>query len=174
MRGCVSSLSVWLCFVRLFTKHGTLGRVLLPPSKTVGMVEFIEPNDAKRAFKSLAYTKFKHVPLYLEWAPVGVFTQPAARTSTTIASDQGGGHSIGSAAKVVPASGAAEHLAAAVAPMATDDQDENSATIYVKNVNFDSTEESLRKAFAKVGQVKRVTIAKKKNPKYKIGGKDSK
>lgn len=32
-----------------------------------------EPNEAKFAFKKLAYTNFKHYPLYLEWAPEDVF-----------------------------------------------------------------------------------------------------
>ncbi|CAN0483703.1 unnamed protein product, partial [Discosporangium mesarthrocarpum] len=50
-----------------------VGRVLLPPSKTVALVEFLAPADARKAFKRLAYKRFQHVPLYLEWAPVKVF-----------------------------------------------------------------------------------------------------
>lgn len=30
------------------------------------------PSLCRRAFKSLAYKRFQHVPLYLEWAPLGV------------------------------------------------------------------------------------------------------
>uniref|UniRef100_A0A1A8PDM5 Probable RNA-binding protein 19 n=1 Tax=Nothobranchius rachovii TaxID=451742 RepID=A0A1A8PDM5_9TELE len=57
----------------VFSPHGSLGRVLLPPSGLTAIVEFLEPTEAKRAFTRLAYSKFQHVPLYLEWAPVGVF-----------------------------------------------------------------------------------------------------
>uniref|UniRef100_G3P4J4 Probable RNA-binding protein 19 n=1 Tax=Gasterosteus aculeatus aculeatus TaxID=481459 RepID=G3P4J4_GASAC len=57
----------------LFSPHGSLGRVLLPPSGLTAIIEFLEPTEAKRAFTRLAYSKFQHMPLYLEWAPVGVF-----------------------------------------------------------------------------------------------------
>lgn len=46
--------------------------MLLPPSKTVALVEFLVAAEARKAFKRLAYTRFQHVPLYLEWAPVKV------------------------------------------------------------------------------------------------------
>eukprot|EP00478_Filoreta_tenera_P000966 GABV01000973.1.p1 GENE.GABV01000973.1~~GABV01000973.1.p1 ORF type:complete len:258 (+),score=91.59 GABV01000973.1:186-959(+) len=56
-----------------FKKFGTVGRVLLPPTRAIAIVEFLHANDAKTAFKRLAYKKFKHVPLYLEWAPEKMF-----------------------------------------------------------------------------------------------------
>lgn len=46
---------------------------MLPPAKTIALVEFSEPNEAKKAFRELAYKKFKHVPLFLEWAPMNIF-----------------------------------------------------------------------------------------------------
>jgi len=48
---------------------GDAPKVLLPPSKTIALVIYIKATDAKRAFRKLAYKRFKHVPLYLEWAP---------------------------------------------------------------------------------------------------------
>lgn len=41
----------------LFSPHGSLGRVLLPPSGLTAIVEFLEPTEAKRAFTRLAYSK---------------------------------------------------------------------------------------------------------------------
>lgn len=41
----------------LFSSHGSLGRVLLPPAGLTAIVEFLEPTEAKRAFLKLAYTK---------------------------------------------------------------------------------------------------------------------
>jgi multiple RNA-binding domain-containing protein 1 len=41
--------------------------------RSVALVEFLTAADAKRAFKKLAYTRYQHVPLYLEWAPEAVF-----------------------------------------------------------------------------------------------------
>ena len=41
----------------LFSPHGSLGRVLLPPSGLTAIIEFLEPTEAKRAFTRLAYSK---------------------------------------------------------------------------------------------------------------------
>lgn len=60
-----------------FSRFGSLGRVLLPEGGITAIVEFLEPLEARRAFRHLAYSKFHHVPLYLEWAPVGVFSSAA-------------------------------------------------------------------------------------------------
>lgn len=57
----------------LFSPFGELGRVLLPPRGVTAIIEFLEPSEAKVAFRKLAYSKFRHMPLYLEWAPVNVF-----------------------------------------------------------------------------------------------------
>lgn len=61
----------------LFSPFGELGRVLLPPRGVTAIVEFLEPSEAKAAFRKLAYSKFRHMPLYLEWAPVDVFKTAA-------------------------------------------------------------------------------------------------
>lgn len=34
-------------------------------------MEYLDPSQARKGFTCLAYSKFKHVPLYLEWAPEG-------------------------------------------------------------------------------------------------------
>ena len=39
---------------------------MLPPSRTIVLVEFFEASDARKAFRALAYRKFKMEPLYLE------------------------------------------------------------------------------------------------------------
>lgn len=43
----------------LFSPHGSLGRVVLPPSGLTAIVEFMESTEAKRAFKRLAYSKVR-------------------------------------------------------------------------------------------------------------------
>lgn len=49
-----------------------------------GIVEFLDSGEAKKAFRNLAYSKFKSMPLYLEWAPVQVFkTEFVAKTEKT-------------------------------------------------------------------------------------------
>lgn len=46
----------------------------------VGIVEFVEPAEARTAFKRLAYSRFKNLPLYLEWAPEDTFTSSSKET----------------------------------------------------------------------------------------------
>ena len=60
-----------------FGKFGSLARLVLPPTRTLALVQFAEAADARRAFKALAYKRFQSVPLFLEWAPAGIFTADA-------------------------------------------------------------------------------------------------
>uniref|UniRef100_A0A7N8YBX1 Probable RNA-binding protein 19 n=1 Tax=Mastacembelus armatus TaxID=205130 RepID=A0A7N8YBX1_9TELE len=125
----------------LFSPHGSLGRVLLPPSGLTAIIEFLEPTEAKRAFTRLAYSKFHHVPLYLEWAPVGVFV----------------------AAKPEPEKEEDEEE--------EEEEEEESApgsTLFIKNLNFSTTEETLQETFSKCGKVKSCTISKKKDKKGQL------
>eukprot|EP01006_Ploeotia_vitrea_P049046 TRINITY_DN67305_c8_g4_i2.p1 TRINITY_DN67305_c8_g4~~TRINITY_DN67305_c8_g4_i2.p1 ORF type:complete len:539 (+),score=308.43 TRINITY_DN67305_c8_g4_i2:115-1731(+) len=132
---------------RLFAQHGNVGRVLLPPTKTVAVVEFLESSDAKKAFRRLAYTKFKHVPLYLEWAPKKFFTKTAAEIS--------------------------KEQAKANEQVASEAAERGATTIFIKNLNFDTDEATLVKTFRKAGKVVEATVARKKNMKFGKGGRDS-
>ena len=52
----------------LFSRFGTLGRVLLPPAGVTAIVEFVEPTEARNAFRNLAYTKvFINLSLLITW-----------------------------------------------------------------------------------------------------------
>lgn len=128
----------------VFSKHGTLGRVILPPSGITAIVEFLEPTEAKLAYKKLAYTKFQHVPLYLEWAPTESL-KPINSDHTATKQD------------------------VKKSQMSDDDEEEETAevgsTVFVKNLNFDTTDESLKQKFEKCGKLKAAYIAKKKDLK---------
>lgn len=41
----------------VFSKHGTVGRVVLPPSGITAIVEYLEQTEAKAGFTRLAYSK---------------------------------------------------------------------------------------------------------------------
>lgn len=43
--------------------------VIVVPSRTAAIVEFEHPVDARTALKRNAYRRFKHLPLYIDWAP---------------------------------------------------------------------------------------------------------
>uniref|UniRef100_A0A3Q2V758 RNA binding motif protein 19 n=1 Tax=Haplochromis burtoni TaxID=8153 RepID=A0A3Q2V758_HAPBU len=126
----------------LFSPYGSLGRVLLPPSGLTAIVEFLESTEAKRAFTRMAYSKFHHVPLYLEWAPVGVFVakpEPGKLSQNTEEDDEE------EEEEALPGS-----------------------TLFIKNLNFNTTEEKLLETFSKCGKVKSCTISKKKDKTGKL------
>ncbi|KAE9348294.1 Multiple RNA-binding domain-containing protein 1 [Phytophthora fragariae] len=139
---------------QLFRKHGEIGRFLLPPSKTLAVVAFLEPSEARKAFRSLAYKKYQHVPLYLEWAPVKVFDRPASASSS---------------AKAPASQQKGIKTTSTVVPGVDDDGDtavgDASHTICVKNLNFITKEATLEKIFEHCGQLRKVTVARRKDPK---------
>jgi multiple RNA-binding domain-containing protein 1 len=57
----------------VFSSHGRLKRLLLPPAGTIAVVEFAEARDAGKAYTSLAYKRMKDSIIYLEKAPEGLF-----------------------------------------------------------------------------------------------------
>ncbi|ETO02630.1 RNA binding motif protein, partial [Reticulomyxa filosa] len=40
-----------------------------------------DPIDTKKAFQNLAFSKFKKLPLFLEWAPIDIFDSPNTSSS---------------------------------------------------------------------------------------------
>lgn len=69
----------------MFGKFGLLGRIVLPPSGVTAIVEFLDSSEAKKAFSKLAYTKFKNLPLYLEWAPENTFKTESTKPMADVA-----------------------------------------------------------------------------------------
>lgn len=61
----------------LFSTSGTVKRLVLPPTKTLAIVEYADAAEARKAFRGLAYKRFHNVPIYLEWAPSDIFSAPA-------------------------------------------------------------------------------------------------
>ncbi|KAE8634175.1 hypothetical protein XENTR_v10002218 [Xenopus tropicalis] len=143
----------------LFARFGDMGRVLLPEGGISAIVEFLEPTEAKRAFYKLAYTKFHHVPLYLEWAPVNVFTCPPPQKKVEQTNQ------VTSEEQEADTADTKEE----VKEMEVEDQEEDEeealpgCTLFIKNLNFSTSEETLKEIFSKVGAVKSCSISKKKD-----------
>uniref|UniRef100_A0A1I7TDK2 RNA-binding protein 19 n=1 Tax=Caenorhabditis tropicalis TaxID=1561998 RepID=A0A1I7TDK2_9PELO len=58
---------------RMFEKFGDCQKVLMPSEGGVSALVIMgNPVDAKKAFRALAYSRFRSQPLYLEWAPYDV------------------------------------------------------------------------------------------------------
>ncbi|XP_040475828.1 probable RNA-binding protein 19 isoform X3 [Ursus maritimus] len=160
-----------------FGRFGSLGRVLLPEGGVTAIVEFVEPLEARKAFRHLAYSKFHHAPLYLEWAPVGVFSSSAPQTKEPQDPPAGPAGEDRAEPETLPdhetpegekpAEGGAENCPAKVEEEEEEEDEEEESlpgcTLFIKNLNFNTTEETLKGVFSKVGTVRSCSISKKKN-----------
>merc|ERR1711973_467635 len=107
----------------------------------MGIVEYIHSSDAKKAFQNLAYSKFKHTPLYLEWAPVGVLSgEVTAKPEEEEEEEEEGGEYD--------------------EENEDEEEDAEGKVLFVKNLNFDTNEAKLKAIFSSCGKVSEATIAK--------------
>ncbi|XKL60987.1 hypothetical protein PGB90_008044 [Kerria lacca] len=137
----------------LFSKYGILGRVVLPPNGITGIVEFIEPSEARTAFRHLAYSKFKNIPLYLEWAPENIFLNSSTENDEENKKEV--------FVYIFKNKDSAYN--------SNNDEPEPDTTLFIKNLNFETTEENIREHFRSCGKIADVTVAKKKDPKKPNG-----
>ena len=118
----------------------------------------------RSAFKSLSYKKYHQVPLYLEWAPKDVWDTPPPTTAAAAAkpkvaaaaaatADAGSSDQVDAAAAPAGKKTSDSAAAAAAAAAAEDDEDDQAdrpvGWIYVKNLNFGTTDAALKKHFDK-------------------------
>ncbi|ORZ02049.1 hypothetical protein BCR41DRAFT_313562, partial [Lobosporangium transversale] len=148
----------------LFGTHGDLGRVLMPPAKTIAIVEFLQPSEARSAFSHLAYRRFKDTILYLEKAPVGVFNSkydPSMKDQK--AAKKAANEEEEALSKKVSSTQLMD--ATTTAEDAQDVENLEGATLFIKNINFKTTDAGLKKAFANVDGIKSTMIRHKPDPK---------
>lgn len=70
----------------VFGKAGMVAKLVLPETKTLAVVEFQKPSEARHAFKALAFKRFQTAPLFLEWAPKDIFSGNASLVSLQVSS----------------------------------------------------------------------------------------
>ncbi|XP_051017564.1 probable RNA-binding protein 19 [Acomys russatus] len=155
----------------IFGRFGSLGRVLLPEGGITAIVEFLEPQEARKAFRHLAYSKFHHVPLYLEWAPIGVFGVASQKKDSQSERPAKKAEAERETALDTEGEKASPEGAEAFTGKMDEEEEEEEeeeesvpgCTLFIKNLNFSTTEETLKEAFSRVGAVKSCTVSKKKN-----------
>lgn len=133
----------------LFEEHGRVLRVLIPPTGVIAIVQFASPSDGKRAFGKLAYRRFGSSQLFLEKAPRDIFFDSGPMpdedlTARPLAVDK------------VSASDLLE-----------EDSKEPSAdaTLFVKNLNFETDTNALAEAFQHLEGFKSALVKTKKDMK---------
>ncbi|KAM7271765.1 hypothetical protein ACFE04_030979 [Oxalis oulophora] len=145
---------------KMFGKFGSLDKIILPPTKTMALIVFLEPSEACRAFKSLAYKRYKDVPLYFEWAPADIIDH-----NSTVQSDNKSAVGEDVVKKVT-----LEQSIDGVSDMDVDPDKVESRSVFVKNLNFKTSDDGLKEHFnniIKEGKILSVKIKKHlKKEKY--------
>lgn len=150
----------------------------------IAIVTFAIPSEAKRAFNHLSYRKYQHTPLYLEYLPIdlwndstwmrynhnynynlhsfihvlGYASQTTLKENTTTSS---------SSIKREEATESTTSTESELTPVqheVTIGEESDSTTLYIKNLSWTTTDESVRKFFGQVDGLKVVTLPKKKGP----------
>ncbi|KAL8703481.1 MAG: hypothetical protein Q9201_003324 [Fulgogasparrea decipioides] len=135
----------------LFETYGTIRRLLMPPSGTIAIVDFVQVDHARSAFSSLAYRKFKDSILFLEKAPKDLFSVDGlSLVGEDVSKD-----------RVRGAKQSATDL-----EDTTSQQVVNTATLFVRNLNFSTTSERLRDTFKPLDGFLSARIKTKPDPKH--------
>ncbi|KJP87206.1 hypothetical protein AK88_03123 [Plasmodium fragile] len=138
--------------ISLFKKYGVLSKVSFSPYNNIAILQFEKAENAKKAFISNSYIRYKKLPLYLEWAPMNLFERKG---------DQDGDGSSNKGEMKdgeVPAKDEVKKSEKKAAPKEqqhyseseSSDEEITHASIYIKNLNFNTKEEDLKKLFEKL------------------------
>lgn len=139
---------------KLFEAHGQIKRLLMPSSGTIAIVEYVQPDHAQSAFGSLAYRKFKDSILFLEKAPKNIFQDVQGLPDSRIDEPAKSQRAKLSAIELLESKDATG-LA-------------NTSTLFVRNLNFSTTTDRLRKVFQPLEGFMSAKVKTKPDPK-KLG-----
>uniref|UniRef100_A0A1I7WIK5 RNA-binding protein 19 n=1 Tax=Heterorhabditis bacteriophora TaxID=37862 RepID=A0A1I7WIK5_HETBA len=154
---------------RMFEKFGAVDKLLLPPECAISaLIVMGNAVDAKRAFQGLAYSRFRTQPLYLEWAPGDVFgeinenklknDEPILDLVTTSQDIEKEARNKRKATyeekkrkKDLKAMGMnINKQDPEVMKSSVDEETESCTTVFVKNLSFTTTDDSLDKIFSMI------------------------
>ncbi|WVZ87069.1 hypothetical protein U9M48_033764 [Paspalum notatum var. saurae] len=139
----------------MFQKHGSLDKIILPPTRVFALVVFVEATEARHAFKKLLYTRYKDTPLYLEWAPENILSPTSAPVDDDEEKNEVGERIVTKAI--------VEQTVEGVSSEEIDPDRVESRSVFVKNLNFKTTDESLKQHFStklKNGSLKSAKVKK--------------
>nr|XP_018264963.1 multiple RNA-binding domain-containing protein 1 [Kwoniella dejecticola CBS 10117]OBR87121.1 multiple RNA-binding domain-containing protein 1 [Kwoniella dejecticola CBS 10117] len=148
----------------LFASYGTLTRVLLPPSGTLGVVEFENTQDASRAFRGLSYRRLGNAVIYLEKGPVGMFKESSKQAVLSTAQKELE-ESQALLDKVLSASASTSASGEAGVREVPDESDEAGSTLFLKNLNFSTTTVKLNAVLKNLPGFSFARVQTKSNPK---------
>ncbi|KAI4915990.1 hypothetical protein J4E90_004436 [Alternaria incomplexa] len=141
---------------KLFEEHGKVTKFLMPPTGMTAIVEFSNVAEAKTAFMSLSYRKMKDSILYLEKAPKDLFKEGVATNF------------VQTTPSVQPLQSSQPGVKLSATDLLVDDPEPeatNTATLYVRNLNFSTSTERLTEAFKPLAGFRSATVKTKTDPK---------
>lgn len=131
---------------------GHVLQVLMPPSKTIAIVQFSQPVACRTAFAKLSYRRMGSSILFLEKAPANLFAEQEPGTEAQTQSENTAGVQKVSGTDLLERD--------------DDDQDAQDATsLYVKNLSFDTTTAQLADAFKSLDGFVSAQVKTKLDPK---------
>jgi multiple RNA-binding domain-containing protein 1 len=144
-------------------RFGSLSRLVLPDTRTLALAEFLEAPDARKAFKGLAYKRYKHVPIYVEWAPEGVFISASRKDAD--AKSKSAKPTSAPRADV----GSSRDALSKLSKLEDEDEDEDATRLFVKGLSFQTCEAALRAHFLRAasaagGRVLAANVATQRGP----------
>ncbi|WOK94731.1 multiple RNA-binding domain-containing protein 1 [Canna indica] len=145
----------------MFGKYGSLDKIILPPTRALALAIFLEAGEARAAFKGLAYKRYKDAPLYLEWAPSDILL-PNQKSQNE---EQNNVVDKETVKKVL-----IEQSVEGIPEEDIDPDRTESRSLFVKNLNFRTSDESLKNQFS--GKMKNGTIKSVKVKKHIKDGKN--
>ncbi|KAG5289464.1 multiple RNA-binding domain-containing protein [Histoplasma ohiense] len=138
---------------KLFEPFGQIKRLLMPPSGTIAIVEFVMADECQKAFKGLAYRKLGDSILFLERAPKDLFDEKAT-AARVIAPPPKVVSQIFSTSDTFKATETEE----AETPLET-------STLFVRNLNFSTTNARLTEVFQPLDGFLSARVKTKADPK---------
>ena len=111
----------------LLNRYGFVNRLVLPNNKSIAIAQFRNIDHASNAFEKLSGYSFQGIPLYLEYAPDKLLREEASKED--------------------PAEEAQEPVPeppAEPARLAEEEEDASTRTVFIKNLNFKTTEEDFK------------------------------
>ncbi|KAJ4998126.1 Multiple RNA-binding domain-containing protein 1 [Colletotrichum sp. SAR 10_66] len=136
----------------MFEEHGTVLRVLMPPSGTIAIVEFAQAAHAKAAFAKLAYRRIKDTVLFLEKGPKDLFKNDASVNIMQGKEDRPVGVQKLSVTELLERGEQGE-------------ADIQTTSLFVRNLNFSTTTEKLAETFKPLDGFVSAKVKTKMDPK---------
>ena len=134
----------------LFEEFGLVSRFLMPPSGTIALVDFEQADNARAAYRSLAYRKVGGSILFLEKAPKDVFT----------------GHDKRPHRESAPSSRAITHASAAdLLARSAEELVVDTTTLFIGNISFSTTTDRLADSFRPLSGFVSAKVKMKADPK---------